>query len=194
MGIENGGDENDSAAAPEPAQWIVAIAVCGDRAAFAALFGFYAPRVKTMLMRMGVGAEVAEDLAQDTLLAVWRKAAQYDPARAAASAWVYTIARNLRIDRLRRDNRAKLFALYETIEPEEPERPDGSLDTAEGEARVRAALGELPEEQVRVVQLSFFEGRAHGDIAKLLGLPLGTVKSRLRLAMNRLRNLLGEPT
>jgi RNA polymerase sigma-70 factor (ECF subfamily) len=185
--------ERKGAAAPDPAQWIVAIAERQDRAAFAALFGFYAPRVKSMLMRMGVGAEAAEDLAQDTLLAVWRKAAQYDPDRAAASAWVYTIARNLRIDRLRGDQRAKLFAIYESVEPEEPQRPDGTLDAAEGEARVRAALRDLPEEQMRVIQLSFFEGRAHGDIAKLLDLPLGTVKSRLRLAMNRLRNLLGEP-
>jgi RNA polymerase sigma-70 factor (ECF subfamily) len=192
MGVE--GDKSTGEIASDPARWIVAIAVRGDRAAFAALFEFYAPRVKTMLMRMGVSAAMAEDVAQDTLLAVWRKAAQYDPERAAASAWVYTIARNLRIDRLRRDTRSKLFELYETIEPEEPERPDHPLDAAQSEALVRAALGELPEEQVQVVQLSFFEGRAHGDIAQSLGLPLGTVKSRLRLAMNRLRNLLGEPT
>lgn len=189
----------DEGAAPSPAlhaaQWIVAVARRQDRTAFAALFDFYAPRLKTMLIRMGAGAEAAEDVAQDTLLAVWRKAALYDPQRATASAWIYAIARNLRIDRLRRDGRAKLFALYETLETQdEPERPDGSFDAAQDEARVRTALRELPEEQVRVVQLSFFEGRAHGDIAKLLELPLGTVKSRLRLAMNRLRNLLGEPT
>jgi RNA polymerase sigma-70 factor (ECF subfamily) len=187
-------DDRKGAMAPDPVRWIVAIAERRDRAAFAALFDFYAPRVKSMLMRMGVGAETAEDIAQDTLLAVWGKAAQYDPARAAASAWIYAIARNSRIDRLRRDKREKLIELYESVEPEEPQRPDVSFDAAQGETRVRAALGELPDEQVRVVQLSFFEGRAHGDIAKLLDLPLGTVKSRLRLAMNRLRNLLGEPT
>jgi RNA polymerase sigma-70 factor (ECF subfamily) len=188
------GDDGGSAPAAGPGQWIGAIAARQDRGAFAALFGFYAPRVKTMLMRAGAGAELAEDIAQETLLTVWRKAAQYNPDRASASAWVYTIARNLRIDRLRRDQRAKLFALYETIEPEEPERPDGGLDALQRDEGVRAALAELPKDQVRVVQLSFFEGRAHGDIARLLGLPLGTVKSRLRLAMNRLRNLLGEST
>jgi RNA polymerase sigma-70 factor (ECF subfamily) len=187
------GDDGGGVSAAGPVQWIGAIAARQDRAAFVALFGFYAPRVKTMLIRAGAGAELAEDIAQETLLTVWRKAAQYDPNRASASAWVYTIARNLRIDRLRRDQRAKLFALYETIEPEEPERPDGGLDRVQRDERVRTALAELPEEQVRVVQLSFFEGRAHGDIAELLGLPLGTVKSRLRLAMSRLRNLLGEP-
>jgi RNA polymerase sigma-70 factor (ECF subfamily) len=174
-------------------QWIVAIAQREDRAAFAALFDFYAPRLKSMLIRMGISAEAAEDLAQDTLLAVWRKAALYDPQRATASAWIYAIARNLRIDRLRRDQRAKLFAIYEALEEAEgPERPDDSLDTAQDEARVRTALAALPAEQIRVVQLSFFEGRAHGDIARILGLPLGTVKSRIRLAVNRLRSLLGE--
>ena len=159
-----GDDSNDAGA--NPAAWIAAIAAGQDRAAFAALFGFYAPRIKTMLMRMGANAEAAEDIAQETLVTVWRKAGQYDPARAGVSAWIYTIARNLRIDRLRRDQRAKLFALYETTEPEEPERPDGAIDTAQREECVRSALRQLPEEQVRVVQLSFFEGRAHGDIAQ----------------------------
>ena len=102
-------DEGDTATARdnEPAQLIGAIAQRRDRSAFAALFAFYAPRIKTMLLRMGTGAELAEDIAQETLLSVWRKAAQFDPARAGASAWVYAIARNLRIDRLRQDQRAK---------------------------------------------------------------------------------------
>jgi RNA polymerase sigma-70 factor, ECF subfamily len=178
----------------DPVQWLRAIAAERDRAAFAALFEYYAPRIKAMLMRGGATAEAAEDIAQETLLTIWRKAAQYDPNRAGASAWIYTIARNLRIDRLRRDQRTKLVAVYETIEREEPERPDELIDVSEREQRVRDALRELPEEQVRVVQLSFVEGRAHGDIAKLLDLPLGTVKSRLRLAMGRLRKLLGELT
>lgn len=182
----------DGRGADDPARLIDAIAKRQDHAAFAALFGIYAPRIKTMLMRMGADAETAEDIAQETLVTIWRKASQYDPARATAAAWVYTIARNLRIDRLRRDRRAKLFALYETVEPEAPERPDGAMDIGEREAGVRAALEQLPDEQVRVVQLSFFEGRAHGDIARLLELPLGTVKSRLRLAMNRLRQLVGD--
>jgi RNA polymerase sigma-70 factor (ECF subfamily) len=187
-------DNGDAVAAAEPAHWIRAVAARGDRAAFAALFQFYAPRIKAWLMQSGATAEAAEDLAQETLLAVWRKAGLYDPQRAGASAWIYTIARNLRIDRLRQDKRAKLGAVYQTMEADAPERPDDLLDGSQRDERVRTALAALPEEQVRVVQLSFIEGRAHGDIAKLLNLPLGTVKSRLRLAMNRLRNLLGEPT
>ena len=180
------------AAGNNAAEWIRAIAENEDRAAFASLFEFYAPRIKAMLMRLGAAADAAEDFAQETLLTVWRKAAYFDPARASASAWIFTIARNLRIDRLRGDNRAKLYAPYDMVEPEAPEDPDTALGAAERDARVRAALKELSQEQVRVVQLSFFEGRAHGDIATLLNLPLGTVKSRVRLAMARLRNLLGD--
>jgi len=179
----------EQVSASDLAVCIRAIAARQDRAAFAELFKFYAPRIKTMLMRAGAAAELAEELAQDTLLVVWRKAAQYDPSRASAAAWIFTIARNLR-----QDQRAKLFAMHETPDKEEPERPDDVFENSEQQARVRAALRELPEDQLRVVQLSFIEGRVHGDIAKLLNLPLGTVKSRLRLAMGRLRNLLGEPS
>jgi RNA polymerase sigma-70 factor (ECF subfamily) len=189
-------DDGDAAAAREPAfdpvQLIGAIAQRRDRTAFAALFGFYAPRIKTMLVRSGESAEAAEDIAQETLLTIWRKAVQYDPARAGVSAWVYAIARNLRVDRLRQHQRAQALALYEAAEVETAEGPDGPLDAAEIERRVRAALQELPEEQAAVIKLSFFEGRAHGDIARSMQLPLGTVKSRIRLAMGRLRTLLGD--
>jgi RNA polymerase sigma-70 factor, ECF subfamily len=185
-------DKRGGAAACSAAEWIGAIAAQRDRAAFASLFEFYAPRVKAMLMRSGEAAAAAEDVAQETLLTVWRKAAYFDPARASASAWIFTIARNLRIDRLRGEKRATLYAPFELVEPELPQTPDHALNTAERDERVRAALKELSPEQVRIVQLSFFEGRAHGDIAVLLNLPLGTVKSRVRLAMGRLRNLLGD--
>jgi RNA polymerase sigma-70 factor (ECF subfamily) len=185
-------DESLTAAVKAAAEWIRAIAAGQDRAAFASLFEFYAPRIKAMLMRSGAAADAAEDVAQETLLTVWRKAAYFDPARASASAWIFTIARNLRIDRLRGDKRATAYAPLEMVEPEAPESPDRALNAVQRDERVRSALKELSPEQVRVVQLSFFEGRAHGDIAALLDLPLGTVKSRVRLAMTRLRNLLGD--
>jgi RNA polymerase sigma-70 factor, ECF subfamily len=186
--------DKDALMGRDPTGLIVAIASTKDRAAFAELFQFYAPRIKTMLMRQGATADAAEDMAQETLVTVWRKATSFDPSRASASAWIYTIARNLRIDRLRSDNRAKIYALLEKPDAEEPVRPDGVLDMAERQQRVRTALNALPAEQVHVLQLSFFEGRAHGDIAAQLNLPLGTVKSRLRLAMSRLRGLLGDLT
>jgi RNA polymerase sigma-70 factor (ECF subfamily) len=176
----------------DPAQLLAAIAAKQDRGAFAALFEFYAPRIKTMLIRAGASAELADDIAQEALLTIWRKAAQFDPQRASASAWIYAIARNLRIDKLRHDKRAALFGLYASDETEEPGRPDELFESRQSAQRVRAAFGTLPPEQMQVIELSFVEGRAHAEIAMQLNLPLGTVKSRLRLAMTRLRQLLGE--
>lgn len=178
---------------PERAAALVrAIATRRDRDAFKELFNFYAPRVQTMLMRSGATNEMAEDLAQETLIAVWRKAESYHPERATVSTWIFTIARNRRIDRFRTDQRAQLHHVYELVQPTGALPPDLPLEAVEREGRVRTALDGLPEEQVRVVELSFFEGQAHGDIAKRLGIPLGTVKSRLRLAMARLREFLGD--
>jgi RNA polymerase sigma-70 factor (ECF subfamily) len=180
----------------QAADLVIAIAARQDREAFAALFALFAGRVKSWMMRSGASAEIAEEIAQETMLTVWRKASLYDPGRATVSAWVFTIARNARIDRLRKDKRARQHLQYELIEldQEEPDRPDGLLDTAQREARVRSALEKLPEEQVRIVRLSFFDGRPHSEIAEHLGIPLGTVKSRLRLAMGRLRQSLGDLT
>jgi len=162
-----------------------------DRDAFAALFKYFAPRVKTMMMRVGVPEQRAEDLAQDTMLVVWRKAHMFDPSGASPSAWIYTIARNLRIDALRREQRARRIADETLLQPEaEHPLPDALVAASEVEAKVRAGLATLSEEQIKVVTLSFFENKPHPEIAQALGLPLGTVKSRLRLAMKRLRSLL----
>ena len=161
----------------EPAGLILAIAARADREAFTLLFNHFAPRVKGYLMRLGASAVAAEELAQETLLMVWRKAAQFDPARAGASTWIFTIARNLRIDALRRDRPA-------------PPSEDPSDEAAERDQRVRGALKALSREQAQIVELSFFSEETHAAIAQRLGLPLGTVKSRLRLAIARMRALL----
>jgi len=176
----------------DPAHLIAAIALRRDRAAFAALFGAYAPRIKGFLMRTGSAAEFAEEIAQEAMLSVWRKADTFDAARAGVSTWIYAIARNLRIDRLRHERGASADTLYEPLQSDEPGRPDDSLEWAERDDRLRLALRELPHEQMMVVRLSFFEDKAHGDIARILDIPLGTVKSRLRLAMAKLRERLDE--
>ena len=174
----------------EPATLIKAIAERGDRAAFARLFSFYAPRIKTFLIRRGTSAELAEDLAQEALLAVWRKAASFDAGRATASGWIFAIARNLRIDVARREAKTEDFDFFDLVRPQEERQPDDAILAADGEARVRAAMATLPGEQLEVIRLSYFEGKAHGGIAEALQIPLGTVKSRLRLATRRLRELL----
>lgn len=177
----------------DPVRLISRIAATQDRGAFAELFQHYAPRVKAMMMRRGATADRAEDLAQETLMRLWRKAAQYDPARASASAWVYTIARNVSVDLVRRDGRAAAWLEEQgPAEEEDYDEPEQLLLVAEREDLIRSSLAMLPDDQLKVVRLSFFDGLAHAEIADLLGIPLGTVKSRIRLAMQRLRDRLGE--
>lgn len=169
---------------------IEAIAQVGDRAAFVELFAYFGPRVKAWMVRTGSDPAVAEELAQETMLAVWQKAHRFDAERAGASTWIFTIARNLRIDVLRREHHPSELMPDPASEPEPPVQPDRAFSAIESEARIRRALGLLPREQAEVVERAFFEERAHAEIEKELGIPLGTVKSRLRLAMGRLRSVL----
>ena len=174
---------------------IAAIASRQDRSAFAELFSHFAPRVKSNLQRRGASDSQAEEIAQETMLAVWRKAELYDAGAANVATWVFTIARNLRIDAGRRERRGgatRVSDVEAEFEADETPLADAQLAAAQSEARVRAALKSLSGDQLKVISMSFFEDRAHGEIARTLQIPLGTVKSRLRLAMNRLRSLLEE--
>ncbi len=160
-----------------------------DAEAFHALFQTYAPRVKSYMMRQGADANTAEELAQETLLTVWRKAALYSGEKGSPTTWIFTIARNLRIDRLRRE--AIWYELPEghDEEPSEDAPPDEAVSERERQERVRRALATLPPDQHEVVALSFVDGLSHSEIAERLGLPLGTVKSRMRLAYQKIREL-----
>ncbi len=185
-------DAKSDGSKPDVAALIGAVAG-QDKAAFATLFAYFAPRVKGMLMRSGFDAARAEEVAQETLLTVWRKAALFDPAGASGAAWIYTIARNLRIDTLRRDQRGtRMLNLVEREPPDEAASPVDQLATVQIQRRIRDALTGLSQEQREVVALSFFESKAHPEIAEALGIPLGTVKSRLRLAMKHLRDTLDD--
>ncbi|MGZ3273823.1 MAG: sigma-70 family RNA polymerase sigma factor [Caulobacteraceae bacterium] len=171
---------------------ILAIAERSDRQAFAALFLEFGPRVKAFLVRRGV--EAPDEVTQEVMLSVWRRAGTFDPSRGAGEAWIFGIARNACIDAARRRRRAPLVDLDPLADRAEPPRGDHELQAAEDSRRVRAAMAALSPEQVQVVRLSFFEDEPHSEIAARLGLPLGTVKSRLRLAMKRLRDLMGDPS
>lgn len=177
--------------ADEPAALIVAIARTADRGAFARLFEHFAPRVKSYMLRLGAPPEAAEELAQETLLSVWRKAALFDPSRAGASTWIFAIARNLRIDAIRRERRPKIED-DPTDSPEAEPPADALVAAVERDARLREALADLPVDQAEVVRQSFFHDKPHSQIASELNLPLGTVKSRLRLALQRLRGMVGD--
>jgi RNA polymerase sigma-70 factor (ECF subfamily) len=167
-----------------------AVGAARDRAAFEALFRHFAPRIKAYLLRLGASAAAADDLAQETMLSVWRKAVLFDPDKASAATWMFTIARNLRIDALRRERRPEFDPSDPTFVPDAEPPADAALAQGEDEARLREAIGNLSPEQARVVELSFFADKPHSAIARELGLPLGTVKSRLRLAISRIRGVM----
>ena len=171
---------------------LVALVAGGDRAAFADLFGKLAPKVKAYLIRLGAEPAQADDLAQDVMLTLWRKASQFDPAKASVMTWAFVIARNRRIDSLRRESSTITYGQ----EPPEDEDPDPLADDhlagKQGADKMRAAISGLTAEQQEVVRRSFFEDEPHSAIAEALGLPLGTVKSRLRLAFTKLRSRMEE--
>lgn len=189
-------DSSDATRHGDPwSKRIVAIAERQDRAAFADLFAYFAPRLKGYLQKTGTSETQAEELAQETMLAVWRKAHLFDAGHASAATWIFTIARNLRIDSMRRERRGGTVRVEEVeaeFEVDDQPLADARLLSAEAETRMRKALKALPSDQLRVIEMSFFEDRAHGEIARVLQIPLGTVKSRVRLAMRRLRGLLDE--
>ncbi|TFW56030.1 sigma-70 family RNA polymerase sigma factor [Bradyrhizobium sp. MOS001] len=170
------------------------VASSRDREAFKRLFEHFAPRIKGLMLKAGCSSDEAEEIAQNALIAVWRKANQFDPATAGAAAWIYTIARNSRIDLLRSKARAdRLQGVSELPDAPDPAEPaDIVISRLQDTARITSAIKRLSTEQSMVVKLSFIEERPHPEIASLLGIPLGTVKSRIRLAMNRLREILDE--
>lgn len=182
---------DDRGAVPSPeelAELIRRVAIGGDRQAFAALFRFYAPRLKSFLGRQGYAELECEDLVQETMLNIWRKASSFDPVKAGASTWIYTIARNLGIDRRRRDGRGATWRELTTFDETDPDpSAEARMIADESESRVRDALTTLPHEQAAVIRMTFYGEDPQAEIAKTLGIPLGTVKSRVRLALARLR-------
>lgn len=168
------------------------VAATGDRAAFTELFEHFAPRVKGFLMKGGASAEEAEDLAQDVMIKMLRRARQFDPARASVATWIFTIARNARIDALRRRAKARFDQDDPSLQPEEEPRADFLCELADRDQRIAEALRRLPAEQREVMRLHFYADESHAAIAEQLGVPLGTVKSRLRLAFEKVRQDLEE--
>lgn len=159
-----------------------------DKEAFAAIFSHFAPRVKGFLMKSGAAADLAEECAQDVMVTLWNKAHLFDPSRASVATWIFTIARNRRIDILRKENRP---------EPEDlPWGPEAEPDQADvlalqqESSRLKAAIQALPDAQRDLIQKAYFGDLSHREIAVQTGLPLGTIKSRIRLALDRLRHVM----
>jgi len=164
----------------------------GDREAFAELFAYYAPRLKSFMMRRSADAETAEELVQETMLAVWNRAAQYSPAKGSVTAWIYTIARNLRIDRLRRQPAETIYDIDDFEEKSDEPSGEDQLLSRERDEQITNALKGLPKDQLDVISLSYLDDLTQAEIADRLKVPLGTVKSRMRLAYQKLRDVLGD--
>lgn len=162
------------------------VAVDQDKAAFTELFNYFAPRLKSFLMKGGADPVQAEECAQEAMVIVWRKSASFDPTRASASTWIFTIARNKRIDILRKQNRPEPEDLPWMAE-NEPSAA-GAYELQQDAIRLASAVKELPEGQREMITRAFYGDLTHQEIANETGLPLGTIKSRIRLALERLRH------
>ena len=185
--------QDDKQAARDLNDLLLRVARNKDKSAFIALFEEMAPKLKAYLMRTGSDAAAAEELVQDVMLTIWRKAETFDPRQANAATWIFTIARNRRIDRFRRENRPDLDPEEPMLLPSAPDQADDVVSLSQDSERLAAALRTLPTEQAELLEKAFYEDKAHSAIAEETGLPLGTVKSRIRLALNRLRkNMLDE--
>jgi RNA polymerase sigma-70 factor (ECF subfamily) len=197
-----GGDVNTAAITPQEMtaeerrkqvrdEWSACLTDLADtrsKTDFARLFAYFAPRVKAYILRLGMPDATAEEVTQEAMLLVWRKAHLFNSAKASASTWIFTLARNQSIDRMRRDK----MPLYELPEEEpDPEQRDMGEHSII-EERMKAAIATLPEGQAQVLHLSYYEGKSHSEIADQLGIPLGSVKSRLRLAFSKLKAHWGE--
>lgn len=162
------------------------------RAAFAELFAYFAPRIKGFMLRLGAQEAEAEELAQEVMVTLWKKAELYDPRQSSVSTWLFRIARNRRIDAGRRaGSRPPLPADDPFLQPPPIRQPDEILLRDQEDEKVRARLTSLPPDQLILIQAAFYDGLTHSEIARAFDLPLGTVKSRIRLAFTRLRGELG---
>jgi RNA polymerase sigma-70 factor (ECF subfamily) len=173
--------------------FLIKIGKTQDRDSFIRIFEYFAPRVKSFLIKGGINAETADELAQETMLTVWNKASSYKQEKASASTWIYTIARNKRIDYLRkaRNQEAQLHDALQ-ITDNVNESPFQSVDKAVLKDTMSEAIQTLPKEQAQLIEKSFYEHKTHQEIAEETNLPLGTVKSRIRLALKRLKSRLEE--
>lgn len=169
--------------------WVTQVAAvrdAKDKAAFAELFAYFAPRVKSFLMKSGASPDLAEECAQEVMVTLWNKAHLFDPTKASVSTWIFTIARNRRIDLLRKQKRPEPEDLPWGPEAE-PEQAD-AMGLQQETEQLGQALAALPAEQRKLIERAYFGELSHSEIAAETGLPLGTIKSRIRLALERLRH------
>ena len=166
------------------------IASFKDKTAFSELFKLVGPRIKGYLMKLGSSDVAAEDILQEVMLTVWRKSETFDRSKAAVSTWLFTIARNKRIDMLRKEIRPQLDPLDPMLSPNQEAAADDIYGSNQEAIKISKAIEQLPTDQAVLIKMTYYEDKSHSIIADELKMPLGTVKSRIRLASTRLRKLL----
>lgn len=174
--------------------WLVAVAQKRDRNAFQMIYDHFAGRIKNYMIRHGADTAIADDLAQETMVQIWRKAEKYDATRTAPSAWIYRVARNLQIDQIRKQKLHEIPLTEEADTTDESHHGHERIELHPDSDKLKKLLHTLPDEQFDVVQLAYFDGLSHAEIGTHLSIPLGTVKSRMRLAFSRLRVAMGDQT
>lgn len=179
----------DDSTSPDWGNLLLRVAQHTDRAAFRQLYEHFAPRIKAYAINQGF-SQYAEVLVQETMINVWRNADKYSPELAAVSTWIFTIARNQRIDMLRKLNRTKAEVVIETEELWQIPTEDTtifSIQNLSSEKFVQQSISTLPEEQMIALRKVYYEGKTHEEVAEELQIPLGTVKGRVRLSLQKLR-------
>jgi RNA polymerase sigma-70 factor (ECF subfamily) len=160
-----------------------------DKLAFSNIFKYFAPRLKSYFVKIGCTETQAEEIIQEVMIAVWTKSNTYNKEKSSVSTWIYTIAKNKRIDKIRKEKKHNTVESDESLEIPVPSKQEQQILSTEVSEKIRHSLKFLPIEQAELLKLSYFYEKTHSDIAKDLSLPLGTVKSRIRLALSKMRNL-----
>lgn len=187
---DNRNDQNRRAQELYFGQLLQRVANQRDKASFGTLFDHFAPRIKSFMLRKGVASQQAEDLVQETMIAVWTKAGLFDAERGSVTTWIFTIARNLRIDRIRRESSMPLTELGDYDEADDEPGSDAVLSRKQEDTQVGMALKSIPADQREILMLAYVDDFSQSEIAQRLNMPLGTVKSRMRLAYGHMRKML----
>jgi len=166
------------------------VAESQDIGSFKKIFDYFSPRLKSFLMRSGADEAIAEEIIQETMTIIWTKADYYDPKVASPSTWIYTIARNKKIDILRKSRKAILEDIDTAILPPVESKADENIEHDQKFEMIAQYLDDLPEDQLNLLKMNFFEEKSHGEISEITKIPLGTVKSRIRLALEKIRGKL----
>tara|TARA_Y100001970_G_scaffold283401_2_gene398468 strand:+ start:86766 stop:87347 length:582 start_codon:yes stop_codon:yes gene_type:complete len=169
---------------------LISVAEQKDRASFVKIFSEFEQKIRAFVLKRGVGAGEVDDVVQETMVAAWRYAPSYDPDKGGVSTWIYTIARNKTYDHFNRSSRPEPDYSDPSFVPD-VETPENELEQSRLENLILKTVNNLPKEQALIVRMSFYEGKSHKTIAEDLSLPLGTVKSRMRLALKKIESNIG---